>query len=37
MLYLYNFDIKSINIDKGIYPLIPGHGTNFLKSLMNNT
>ncbi|CAD8114704.1 unnamed protein product [Paramecium primaurelia] len=37
MLYLYNFDDQSINIDQGIYPLIPGHGTNFLKGLVNNT
>lgn len=37
MLYLYNFDDKSIDINKGTYPLIPGHGTNFLKGLVNNT
>ncbi|CAK67924.1 unnamed protein product (macronuclear) [Paramecium tetraurelia] len=37
MLYLYNFEAKAIDADQGIYPLIPGHGTNFLKGLVNNT
>lgn len=36
-LYLYNYSNTSINTDLGIYPLIPGHGTNFLKGLVNNT
>ena len=37
MLYLYNHSEKSITFELSHYPNIPGHGTNLLKGLLNNT
>ncbi|CAD8113944.1 unnamed protein product [Paramecium primaurelia] len=37
VLYLNGLSPKTVDFVNGIYPDIPSHGTNFLKSLLNNT
>lgn len=37
VLYLNRLSSKTVDFENGIYPEIPSHGTNFLKSLLNNT
>ncbi|CAD8125486.1 unnamed protein product [Paramecium sonneborni] len=37
VLYLNGLSPKTINLENGVFPSIASHGTNFLKSLMNNS